>query len=431
MICVPRVLLRLGAGLLRLRSWVRIYAICHKHNNMIFIVFFLMCLGFTSLSWGGAYVPDALWEGELVSGAVLSVAVGDVDGDGRGNLVVLDEQKAVVYASLDVLGALATLTAKKHRQFHRVWVADVDGDGIAEVLINGFQNDSIFSTLYRVQDGDFKLWQDFYGKIVIPWGNSPPTSLPYTQRGGDDLLSQDQKGRWAWSQVLSGLHWNKDQFEETQKLRLKNGVGWQRVSLFDVAGLEGHLVINRNDGTLELAKDGKALWRSGMKYGGAVDAIKFNSRDPMGIVREERFGIAPRLLARTVVEKIMPITKAIPDLPHKNRKTSLPEEVPQPVLMPRGSELIAVRNDGFLEGVIGKFARMKSAEIVQLEWTGKILHEKQVSRRFDGAISDMAVLDFDGDGLKNEILVSFWVRQGGMLETMAPKKSVLAVIRLK
>lgn len=390
--------------------------------NAVFLVFFMIFLTFSPAGRAGGYVPEALWESEPVSGAVLSVTLGDLDADGRANLLVLDEQKLVVYAGLDFAHLQATLPAKKHRRFHRVWACDVDGDGVSEILINGFQNDSVFSTLYRFQSGDFKLWQDFEGQIVVPWGGAIP------------LIVQDQKGRWAWSRDLQALQWNQDHFEQGQKLKLKGGgVGWQRVSLFDLAGLEGNLVISHGDGTLEIVQEGKSLWRSGLKYGGAVDGIVFESRDPMGMLREERFGIAPRLLVRELFEKIMPSPKAIPDLPpKKSRSKSNPEiQKIEPVFVPRGHEVLVPRNDGFLEGVIGKFPRMKSAEIVQLEWSGKILHEKAISRRFDGAISDMAVLDFDGDGLKNEVLFSLWIREGGMLESMAPKKSVLAVIRLK
>ena len=416
-------LLRLGVILLRPVDGVRIYEKCRRSNILSLLVFLSIWHGFSSLAWAGGYVPEALWESQVINSAVLSVGVADLDGDGRENLVTLTEDQVNLWPDLNLSGTAISYKAQKHRHFHRVWTLDTNGDGMSEIILNGMKGEQIFSTILHLRDGRLETLQDFPGRLLIPWcGAAQPGMCP--------MLAQNQKGRWAWAGQLQEITWDGMKFVEKESLRLAGGIGWQRMTLFNLAPLDDALVVNKNEGSLELWEKGHSLWKSGLKYGGAVDVVTFGTRDPLGAMREERVNIVPRVVVRTVVEKIMPDLELQP-VPVKSRHQKKPVPLPEPQFVPRGQEVITVRNDGFLDEVIGKFPRMKSTEIVQLEWTGKIISEKTVSRRFDGAISDVAVIDYDGDGLKNEVLAAFWIRQGSAVGTMGPKKSVLAVLRLK
>lgn len=384
----------------------------------------------SSLALAGDYVPGALWESPLISQTVLSVARGDVDGDGRDNLLVLTPKTLTLHADLSLSGSLLEWPAQGHREFHRVWVTQADGVGALEIVVAGYNKEQVFTAIYKWQSGQLELWQEWLGKLVVPLDFRKTAAGSFPGVGGVAFLSQNQKGRGEWAGEIKKMTWRDGSFKDEVHHVFKKGWGSQNISLWDIAVLDQKMVISRPDGALEVWEAGRFVWKSGIKYGGAVDIQTHQSKDPLGILREEQLVIPVRLVWRDVFDKIMPSPKPILDLPRKSRQDKTPVMAPEPVFVPRGEELIVVRNDGFLENVIGRFPRMKSAELVQLKWSGKIFQEKFVSPKMDGAIADVLVMDFDGDGLENEALIVLWTRQGRVLGQVQSKGSVLAVVKL-
>lgn len=354
------------------------------------VLFGLTCQSFLRReAWAGEVFPETTWESTPMPGVLYSAAVGLCP---ERCIVLLYKDKVVLMRlgkSSEDLSLMTEVKSKPTESFHRVHLGDFDNDGTTDILINGFRNERAFSRWFNWQDGRLVKRQDFTATVMPLWW-----------QGKMRLFSQTLRGRGEWSQTLKevspGTKGNPKK-SGLIELRLAKGLGSNPIGLFALQSIGEHLVSLSEEGLLTLSDgSGKRLWRSGLKYGGAVDRIAFEGRDPTGVKQDQILTLPPRLATH-----------------------------------PESAMLYVAKNSGFLPAAIGAFPDMKAAEYVKLKATGNGLQETFVSRRFDGAISDLNLVDFDGDGHENEVLIVLWVRAGGLLESSQPVSSRVVVVGVK
>lgn len=354
---------------------------------LLTILFFLTCHVFHSgMAVAGAVFSDATWQSAELDGPVYGSTLADLNGDGTRDVVTVLRKRAVAHA-LAADGSLTpfvTIAAGTGEDFHRVSAGDFNHDGEVEILIDGFAREKPFARLVVIRGGQPAVMQEFKALVV-----------PLLWQGEDRLFSQTMRGRGEWAQFFALLEWKGTDYQTSQNgIRIAEGVGSNAVSLFAVTGLGDKLAILMDDGFLVVTDAaGKKIWRSGLRYGGSLDAVTFEDKDPLGMKRKSDLAVMPRL-----------------------------------GVLRGGSALVVPKNLGFLPAAIGAFSNMRAAQYSVLEWTEGGFQERKVSPNYDGAISDVEVVDDDGDGIKNEILLTLWSRKGGVLETSQPKKSLLTVV---
>lgn len=352
----------------------------------IFIVAVLCRLFPMEIAAAGSVLPGAFWQSPEISGAILSASWGDVDGNGAPEIVTVQESRLEILTKNPdgSLTLLATFEANDGERFHRVWVGDFNGDFHVEMVLDGFRGDRPFAKILGWQNGQVIVLQTERAAVA-----------PLFWQGMTRLFRQVGHGRGDWAQDLQELAWNGSRYAANgSTLSLAKGVGGNGVSLYSLTGLGDKLAVFQDDGFLIVMDgNGKQLWRSGLRYGGALDEAAFSGRDPLGINRTGRVILVPRGSWQD-----------------------------------RGQTLTVIKNIGFLPSVVGAFANMKASEFAMLEWTEGGFQERKVSPRYDGAISDVSAIDYDGDGLSDELLLVLWSRKGGVLETSRPKTSILTVV---
>lgn len=95
---------------------------------------------FVELTPEGSLRQAGIWKSQDVVGAILAMDIGDVDGDGRPEVVVAMKNKIIVYRKEGAaLKNIATYPGTKVDNFIWVSVADVNHDGRALIFVNNLK----------------------------------------------------------------------------------------------------------------------------------------------------------------------------------------------------------------------------------------------------------------------------------------------------
>ncbi|MBF0103837.1 MAG: VCBS repeat-containing protein [Deltaproteobacteria bacterium] len=324
----------------------------------------------------------SLWESPLMEGAVMSLAYGNVNGDLIPDILYCTSHK-IVAGSFDA-GLYQPYAAHKlgsDTACHRISLGDWDHNGARDVLVNVSSGDRFLSALYRVNGDHFVLTQEF-DTLVMSVG----------ENGAEDLLSQAWFGQGRWAGMAQKLVYKNQTWVTTnEQLVLSRGLSNNPLSLMTLTRQDNRSVFMTQDHKI-LVQDhhAKKIWESGMTYGSVVDYIKLNTPDPLGLNRANIFPIPPRMAST-------------------------------------GNHLFVIKNDDYLKSIIGK-PNIKAGSLVSLEWVeGVGFRERHTSPRYEGALTDLNVVDTNGDGVK-EILAAFLVRKMGYLDAYQGQVSQIVIL---
>jgi hypothetical protein len=189
--------------------------------------------------------------------------------------------------------------------------------------------------------------------------------------------------------MLMGQRTGKDPFDGPAYIMQADGTGYARqkeirlprnTSVLSLAkgpvtteSGDEYVMINRFGRLVVTNDSGTAEWESSEKYGGTAHVWLMPSNDPDSSYRE-RIYIHPRLLFHNMTDKDKP-------------------------------EIVAVQNNEFGGGAVGRYKRFKEGSIQVLSWNGIALAPLFQTHALQGWISDFAIADIDADG-KDELIVS-------------------------
>lgn len=332
----------------------------------------------------GRLFPESIVETNSLPESLVSAQIGDLDGDGQDEVITVSASHLQILR-LDAAGRLQKLAehkSPKNRSLHRIWLADVDEiPHTLEILVAVFQGAQVHTEVFQFVEAKLHIKQSLQSLVIA-----------HKLQGLATLWGQDLHSGWRWSHQIQTI-------KSGSLLRVANrtpffaGVGTAVPSLLALASLDEGFALLEGDGRLNiLDSKGKGVWRSGMTYGGAYDYAQTLERDGLGISRENRFFIPPRLVYDSLAKR-----------------------------------LYAVHNEGYVKNVIGAIPAMKWAQVSTLGLEGQRLNEIATLPRVDGAITDLQLLDFNLDGVQ-DLLITVLLRKLGMLDSLRDQESVLVVL---
>ena len=199
---------------------------------------------------------------------IVSLDVGDVDGDGKKELVFVDKSKVYVYRWKEKSFVLVkTIEGGRSAEYIYVNVADLDRNDKAEIYVSGLTSGSVSS-------------------FVLEWDGNTFKKLVDGQRWLLRVIEVPEKGKTLIGQrrVVGGRYSGKVQFlrREGNKLVSTGPVDLPRfanVFNFAIADLEGtgkyNTVLLDSSDYLRLYDSGKdRIWRSEEYYGGSLTFIE-------------------------------------------------------------------------------------------------------------------------------------------------------------
>jgi TolB-like protein len=317
---------------------------------------------------------------------IKALDIGDVDGDKKNEVVIMDYHNLYVFKyDGEKLSLLQKIETGFHNNFLSLDVADVNRNGIAEIIVTSIVEDNLHSFILEFEEGKFKKITDKTGWFFRVL-NHP--------KEGPILMGQNMGSEGLPVGPIYKFIWKKKSFEKGPKMNFPPGMNFPSdMSLYGIAlaNIRGnHMVDLVTFDELErlsiLSMDGKFRWKSKENYGGTTNFYDTWKKKDLGY----RFGTSP------------PARVYIPGR-----------------ILVRESE-----RDGVNEVIITKnyaptrtFERIRSfdrGEIYGMAWDEDTLAPSWKTREIKGYIPDFQIKDADNDG--NVELVVATVDLGGALD---------------
>jgi len=348
----------------------------------------------------------SFWKSKRFQTEIRGMDIGDVTGDGLNEIVLLEGTKLNVYKYQDgVLQRIATHDSYDRSPFLVVDVADINGNGRAEIFASKVCDTSVTSVVLEMEGRVLRplVKQSPWFFRVMSWPGKGQVLLGQEKNpgniGGEAGLIRDYFRGGIFALSWDGSKSKYVQSEESPLLDVPR-VFLYNFAIGDLGGdPEPEIVmIDRNERLHILDGTGEEIHKSSDVYGGTLNFLVTNpeTSNRRDASREWLF-IPARIL--------------ILDL-DKNGK----------------NEVIINQNKSSTMGLTQRFKAFSDGKIVSLSWTGLALDPNWESRKLSGCLSDYQVKDLDNDG-NPDLVVSLLQQRGAKFFQKA--RSLVVSYKLK
>ena len=348
----------------------------------------------------------SFWRSKAFNTEIRGMDIGDVDGDGQNEVVLLEGIDLTVYRYQNgALQKLATHRSSDRYPFLAVDVADINGNGRAEIFASRLSGTSVTSAVLEMEGSQLKplVKHSPWFFRVTSWPGRGRILLGQQKAigsiGGYANLIRDyfEKGIFA-------LSWNGSTYAKSEEAPLLDlpSVFVYNFAIGDLTGdkVPEIVMIDRNQLLHILDNKGEELHKTSDYFGGTLNFIATNP--------------APSEASEAKLDEqwlFIPARIVITDLDNNGR-----------------NEIIINQNLSSTGGFTERFRAFSDGKIVSLSWSGVSLDTNWESRKLSGCLSDYQVKDLDNDG-KIDLSVSSIQERGASVFKRA--RSVVISYKLK
>jgi len=306
---------------------------------------------------------------QIFKTGIVGLDMGDVDGDGKNELVFIDRNTIYIYKWVhDRFTEFRVIKGKWVPNYVYLSIADLDGNGRAEIYISNLTDSDVSSFVLEWRSGEFvsiaKRQRWFFRVIDLPGK-------------GKTLIGQKRMTRGGFTGEVYILKRDGDHFSKAERLKLPS-----MANIFNF--VQGNLITKDRLHTLVLRpateylylfdQDGEEIWRSEERFGGTSTYMvaKDSSEEETWIY------LAPPMFLSDID-------------------------------MDGLQEVIICKNKSSVGRFFERIRMFSSGKLHFLGWDRLDLTTKWESKKMPRAITGYCIKDVDNDG-KRELLIAIPLR---------------------
>ncbi len=329
----------------------------------------------------------SFWKSTNFNYYITGVAVGDVDGDGLMETVIVSPDEINIYRFQDNnFVQVQRLKRVADRYNLAVDVADINGNGRAEIFV---------TALNRFKNVVTSYVEEYDGKDYAVITKDQPWFFRVTDTPvrGRVLLGQQTRLNNPYGDDIFEMQWDGGAYVPQNAIKTPSGVNVLGVALGDVLndGAETLVACNSGNNIAIITPAGDSLWKGSDKYCGSVQYFAGPKTDKGQ--EENPIYLPMRILVRNRAETVAK------------------------------SQVIAVNNHEVM-GMRWNRREFTEANIEAFSWEAASLGIDWSTRKMSRFISDIQIADFDNDG-RDELVATLIIKAGEIILTSA-KSTVIA-----
>jgi hypothetical protein len=337
---------------------------------------------------GGRELSPKFWRSAAFKQLFNGIALGDVDGDGKIETVILTPQSILIYRK-EQQRFFQVHEYKEAGQGYNIAVdvADINGNGVAEIFVTSF-------TMTRRGLASFVLEHDGKAFRRIAEDQSWYYRVCGTLNRGKLLLGQEHRMGSPHGTRIHEMIWRNGRYEPESPVNVPIALNVLGLTLADVTDSHKESVVafDREDHIRVFDPSGMEEWKSAEKYGGST-LYYSGDRSDQGDVENPIY---------------LPM-RILPYRPPKDEKI----------------KILAVNNHDIAGRKLERLRSFNESQIMSFFWDSLGLAAEWRTRKITGAIRDFAVGDFDNDG-EDEFIAAVILEEGRIIAT-DPKCTVIAL----
>ncbi len=324
------------------------------------------------------------WMSQQFKAEFNGMDIGDVNRDGKNEVVVIDRHNIYIYQKIDNdLKLLNEIKGKFYHQYISVDVADINKDGTPEIIVTSLNNRLLNSFVLQYENDEYKtIASDIrYFLRVIDTSSGIPMLLGQTF--GIDKVFETQIYEMIWKdgKYVAG---------DKQKIPLGLSIYGLTMDTLGSGTTEKIIALDELDYLMIIDKTNKPMsrilsfgfspdeliWRSDTVYGGSNNYIANIDRQKLQSQEAEQNESAFANLRILMFDT------------NKDGK----------------KEMIIVKNISSVGRIFKNLKLFTSSEIYNLEWDGLGMAENWRTKRINGYVADYCFKDVDNDGAPEIVL---------------------------
>lgn len=346
----------------------------------------------------------SFWKSQQFSYAFRGMDIGDVNGDGLNETVMIDGSNVFIYQKKgNAFRLIEQIAGKSYDNYIAVDVADINGNGIKEIIVSSYAGTMVNSFIIEFRNGKFETIARDIRWLMRVITNSSGMSVLLGQRRGMDSI---------FTTPIHEIVWQNGEYREGRKMRIPEGLSIYGLTMdkLTAGGPEMVIALSEDDYLTIYEQTDKPLSKIAI-FGGS-DEVRWKSDDEFGG-------------SNTFIEPILDSSDPQEGERNKTRYIN-PRIITYDTNKDGKREIIIVKNISSAARLFERVKLFTTSEIYNLEWDNMGMVENWRTKKISGYVADYQFKDIDTDG-ENEIVLALVLSGGGLTKG----RSVIVTYSLK